>query len=317
MHPCYGDSDWRHVSNSQPLASAASARKLLPLHKFILRQGPAEQIALQFVATGGGQHPRFLDIFDAFGVGDTVEDDDEFVAAEAAHRVAEAHGGKQAARVIDVLETIKIDEQHHYPVALPVGLLQGHAQAFDAQREVRQIGEHVMMREVADALPIGLVFADVVRDGDEVGDLVVLFAHGVDQSHGCPLRLQGGTQTDDRPGTGGCIISISSLAGRSGGVSVGPAYVASKAAVIGLTRHLARKVARDRITVNAVAPGTTETDIIKGFTADEMVAINNSIPLGRLGKPEEIAETAAFLASDSAAFITSAVIDINGGMYMG
>ena len=115
----------------------------------------------------------------------------------------------------------------------------------------------------------------------------------------------------------GRIISVSSLAGRSVGISVGPAYVASKAAVIGLTRHLARKVARNRITVNAVAPGTTETDIIKGFTAEEMVAINNSIPLGRLGKPEEIAETVAFLASDSAAFITGAVIDINGGMYMG
>jgi NAD(P)-dependent dehydrogenase (short-subunit alcohol dehydrogenase family) len=115
----------------------------------------------------------------------------------------------------------------------------------------------------------------------------------------------------------GRIISISSLAGRSGGVSVGPAYVASKAAVIGLTRHLARKVARNAITVNAVAPGTTETDIIKGFTADEMVSINDSIPLGRLGKPEEIAATVAFLASDCAAFITGAVIDINGGMYMG
>ena len=115
----------------------------------------------------------------------------------------------------------------------------------------------------------------------------------------------------------GRIISISSLAGRNGGVSVGPAYVASKAAVIGLTRHLAKKVARNGITVNAVAPGTTETDIIKGFTADEVVAINNSIPLGRLGKPEEVAATVAFLASDSAAFITGAVIDINGGMYMG
>jgi 3-oxoacyl-[acyl-carrier protein] reductase len=115
----------------------------------------------------------------------------------------------------------------------------------------------------------------------------------------------------------GRIISISSLAGRSGGISVGPAYVASKAAVIGLTRHLARKVARNGVTVNAVAPGTTETDIIKGFSAEEMVTINNSIPVGRLGKPEEIAETVAFLASDSAAFITGAVIDINGGMYMG
>ena len=115
----------------------------------------------------------------------------------------------------------------------------------------------------------------------------------------------------------GRIVFISSLAGRSGGVSVGPAYVASKAALVGLTRHLAKKVARNGVTVNAVAPGTTETDIIKGFTDDEMVAINDAIPAGRLGKPEEIAETVAFLASDSAAFITGAVIDVNGGMYMG
>lgn len=115
----------------------------------------------------------------------------------------------------------------------------------------------------------------------------------------------------------GRVVSISSLAGRSGGVSVGPAYVASKAALVGLTRHLARKVARDGITVNAIAPGTTETDIIKGFTPEQMVAISESIPVGRLGKPEEIAETVAFLASDAAAFITGAVIDVNGGMYMG
>ena len=115
----------------------------------------------------------------------------------------------------------------------------------------------------------------------------------------------------------GRVMFISSLAGRSGGVSVGPAYVASKAALVGLTRHLAKKVARCGITVNAVAPGTTETDIVKGFTEEQMKAINEAIPLGRLGKPEEIAALAAFLASDAAAFITGAVIDINGGMYMG
>ncbi len=119
-----------------------------------------------------------------------------------------------------------------------------------------------------------------------------------------------------RAGTGR-IITVSSLAGRSGGVSVGPAYVASKGGLISLTRHLARKVAREKITVNVVAPGPTETDIIKGFTAQQMVAINEAIPVGRLGKPEEIAATVAFLASDAAAFITGAVIDVNGGMYMG
>ena len=115
----------------------------------------------------------------------------------------------------------------------------------------------------------------------------------------------------------GRIIYISSLSGRNGGVSAGPAYVAAKAAVIGITRHLARKVARNGITVNAVAPGTTETDILKMYSDEEIAAQKNAILVGRLGKPEEIADTVAFLASDSAAFITGAVIDINGGMYMG
>jgi 3-oxoacyl-[acyl-carrier protein] reductase len=115
----------------------------------------------------------------------------------------------------------------------------------------------------------------------------------------------------------GRVISISSLAGRNGGISVGPAYVASKAALIGLTRHLAKMVARKGITVNAVAPGPTETDIMKGFTEEQMATLNESIPLGRLGKPEEIAQTVAFLASEAAAFITGVVIDANGGIYMG
>jgi 3-oxoacyl-[acyl-carrier protein] reductase len=122
-----------------------------------------------------------------------------------------------------------------------------------------------------------------------------------------PMRAQGW----------GRVISISSLAGRNGGVSVGPAYAASKSALVGLTRHLAKKVARSGITVNAVAPGTTETDIIKGFTEDQMAAINEAIPVGRLGRPEEIAAMVAFLASDAAGFVTGAVIDVNGGMYMG
>jgi 3-oxoacyl-[acyl-carrier protein] reductase len=122
-----------------------------------------------------------------------------------------------------------------------------------------------------------------------------------------PMRAQGW----------GRVISISSLAGRNGGVSIGPAYAASKSALIGLTRHLAKKVARDGITVNAIAPGTTETDIIKGFTPEQMDAINDAIPIGRLGKPDEIAAAVTFLASEKAAFVTGAVLDVNGGMYMG
>lgn len=114
----------------------------------------------------------------------------------------------------------------------------------------------------------------------------------------------------------GRIISISSMAGRSGGISAGSAYVAAKAAIIGLTRHLAKKVAADGITVNAVAPGTIESDMLKDFTQADLEAIYKTIPMGRLGKPEEIAETIAFIASDAAAFMTGAILDVNGGNYM-
>lgn len=114
----------------------------------------------------------------------------------------------------------------------------------------------------------------------------------------------------------GRVISLSSMAGRSGGISAGTAYVAAKAAIIGLTRHLAKQVAKNGITVNAVAPGTIQTEMLDSFTEADLDAIRKTILVGRLGKPEEIAETIAFLASDAAAFITGAVIDVNGGNYM-
>jgi NAD(P)-dependent dehydrogenase (short-subunit alcohol dehydrogenase family) len=79
----------------------------------------------------------------------------------------------------------------------------------------------------------------------------------------------------------------------------------------------ARRVAEYNITVNAVAPGTTETDIIKQLPSEQIEAVKKMIPLKRLGRPEEIAEVVTFLASQSAGFITGAVVDVNGGMFMG
>lgn len=115
----------------------------------------------------------------------------------------------------------------------------------------------------------------------------------------------------------GRIVSISSLAGRMGGYSTGCAYSTSKAALIGLTMCVARKVAPFGVTVNAVAPGTAETEMAKGFTSDELAKLTASIPVGKLIKPEGIADAVCFLASDSAEFITGAVLDVNGGMFMG
>lgn len=115
----------------------------------------------------------------------------------------------------------------------------------------------------------------------------------------------------------GRIINISSLAGRMGGYQNGVAYSASKAGIIGLTMAVARRVAEYNITVNAVAPGTTESEIIKQFSQDQQESLRLLIPLQRLGKPQNIADVVAFLASDKAEFITGATIDINGGMFMG
>lgn len=115
----------------------------------------------------------------------------------------------------------------------------------------------------------------------------------------------------------GKIINMSSLAGRMGGYGNGVAYSASKSAIIGLSMALARRLAEFGINVNAVAPGTTESDIIKQFSQEKIEYLKSIIPLKRLGKPEEIANLVTFLASDKSDFITGAVVDINGGMFMG
>ena len=115
----------------------------------------------------------------------------------------------------------------------------------------------------------------------------------------------------------GRIINISSLAGRMGGYTNGVGYSASKAGIIGLTMAFARRIAEYNITVNAVAPGTTESEIIRQISPENIEDLKQTIPMKRLGKPENIAEVVAFLASDASEFITGAVIDVNGGIFMG
>ena len=109
---------------------------------------------------------------------------------------------------------------------------------------------------------------------------------------------------------GGRIITISSvsaLLGNRGQTN----YSAAKAGLIGATRSLARELAKRRITVNAVAPGLIETDMLENVPLDEALKL---VPMRRLGRPEEVAKVVAFLASDDAAYITGQVIGINGGM---
>lgn len=110
---------------------------------------------------------------------------------------------------------------------------------------------------------------------------------------------------------GGRIINIASLSGVKG-LPGQTNYSAAKAALIGATKALAQEVAPRNITVNAIAPGFIETDMTKDLPEEDLKKL---IPVGRFGKPEEVAALVMFLASDDAAYITGEVININGGLY--
>ena len=114
----------------------------------------------------------------------------------------------------------------------------------------------------------------------------------------------------------GRIIFVSSLSGRIGQVGQS-SYAASKSALLGLSRSLAKEYASRNITVNVVAPGAVKTDMLEKLSDDQIEEYIESIPLGRLGEPQEIGEIIAFLSSENASYITGSVIPVDGGLYMG
>lgn len=114
----------------------------------------------------------------------------------------------------------------------------------------------------------------------------------------------------------GRIINMSSLAGQQGGLVAGAHYAASKAGILVVTKVFAKELAAHGVTVNSVAPAATRTPVMDEMSPEAIARSEASIPVGRLGRPDETAALVSYLASDDAGFVTGATLDINGGVFM-
>jgi 3-oxoacyl-[acyl-carrier protein] reductase len=118
------------------------------------------------------------------------------------------------------------------------------------------------------------------------------------------------------PRRSGAIVSIASLAGQVGGIHAAANYATSKAGVISLTKSLAKHAGPHGVRVNCVNPGVIDTAMTQPWPSDVRAAMARQTPLGRLGRPDEVARVIVFLASDGASFVHGAHVDINGGIHM-
>lgn len=168
-------------------------------------------------------------------------------------------------------------------------------------------GLHVLVNNAGVSQPKGLLAIEEV-DYDQVLDVSLRGSFNMSQVTVAHMRRNGG----------GAIICVGSVSGeRGGGVMGGPHYAAAKGAVHSLAKALAREFAVDGIRVNAVAPGLIETDLIANrLTPERRAAVIEATPMGRVGRPDEVANTCLFLASDLARYVTGATIGVNGGLHI-
>ena len=197
---------------------------------------------------------------------------------------------------------------------------------------IEELGIHSFSCDVTDQEHVNRAFKEVEESLGTVEILVAnagitrdaLTARTTDQdfSEVLDTNLTGAFRTAKQALRGmmknrwGRIIFVSSLSGRIGQVGQS-SYAASKSALLGLSRSLAKEYASRNITVNVVAPGAVKTDMLEKLSNDQIEEYIESIPLGRLGEPQEIGEIIAFLSSENASYITGSVIPVDGGLYMG
>jgi 3-oxoacyl-[acyl-carrier protein] reductase len=235
----------------------------------------------------------------------------------AAHGIGEAIALKLAQEGADVVVT-DVDLEGAQRVAQEIEGLGRKAKAVQADVSQREAVQRLVSEAVSLFGQIDILVnnAGIIRRGTflehDPQDWDKVLSVNLGGTFNCakgvvPLMIEQG---------GGKIINISSVVGKMGDIASAPSYGTSKGAINTLTKSLARELAPYGINVNAVAPHAIETDMSREWSEEKRRQIVEAIPLKRLGKPEEVAEVVAFLASDGAGFITGQILDVNGGYLM-